>query len=66
MWMGVMTHECTCPDYWLYGACKHALWATMLETGQSPSTDLDARPLAITRRALRALQPMANGQESMI
>ena len=72
LWMGFTIHECLIPDYWLYGACKHTLWATMLETGQSSPANLHPRPLASLRRAGRprrpglALQPMENGQEPMI
>jgi hypothetical protein len=72
LWMRVMTHECTCPDYWLYGACKHVFWAAMLSMGQSPPANLYPRPFASRhradrpRRAGRALQPMENGQEPMI
>jgi hypothetical protein len=40
LWMGVMTHDCSCPEYWLYGVCKHALWATMISTGQIPPSNL--------------------------
>jgi MULE transposase domain len=72
MWMGVMSHDCSCPEYWLYGGCKHALWATMLSTGQSPPPNVDPRPLAGRRRAGRprrvttALQPMSNEQDPAI
>ena len=72
LWMGVLSHQCTCPDFWLYGACKHALWATMLSTGQTPPPNLDPRPLATRRSAGRprrttsALRPMPTSQEPLV
>jgi hypothetical protein len=72
LWMGVLAHDCSCPDYWLYGACKHALWATMWSTGQAPPANVDPRPLASRRRggrprrATSALQPMPTSQHPMI
>jgi MULE transposase domain len=32
LYMGVLNHTCSCPNYYLYNACKHALWATMYTT----------------------------------
>jgi SWIM zinc finger len=34
--MGVLNHACSCPNYRLYNACKHALSATMYTTHQDP------------------------------
>jgi hypothetical protein len=72
LWMGVLSHECSCPGYWLYGACKHTVWATMLSTGQTPPANLDPRPLASRRRpgrprrATNALRPMSTSQVPLI
>jgi SWIM zinc finger len=42
--MGVLNHACSCPNYHLYNACKHALWATMYTTHHVP--------LGVSNRAL--------------
>jgi SWIM zinc finger len=46
LYMGVFDHACSCPNYHLYNACKHALWATMYTTHQDSPRNVDPRPLA--------------------
>jgi hypothetical protein len=55
-----------------YSACKHALWATMVTTGEAPPSHVDPRPLATRRRGGRprgvgrALHVLANAQDPLI
>jgi MULE transposase domain/SWIM zinc finger len=72
LYLGVLNHACSCPNYHLYNACKHALWATMHTTHQDPPRNVDPRPLAGRRRAGRprgigrALETLPNAQNPAI
>jgi MULE transposase domain/SWIM zinc finger len=72
LYYGATTHNCTCPGFQQYGACKHTIWATMETTGEKPPANVDPRALATRRRAGRprsagrALQILPNAQEPLI
>jgi hypothetical protein len=53
LWFGALSRACSCTYFWNYSACKHALWATMITTGEGPPSHVDPRPLATRRRGGR-------------
>jgi MULE transposase domain len=69
---GVLSHDCTCPDFWIYSVCKHSLWATMKTSGEGPPLHVDPRALATRRRGGRprgagsALQLLPPAQKPFI
>jgi MULE transposase domain/SWIM zinc finger len=72
LYFGALTHTCSCPGFMNYGACKHALWATMETTGEGPPAHVDPRALATRRRAGRprgagrALQILPPSQDPLV
>jgi MULE transposase domain len=53
LYFGALDHSCSCPGFWVYGVCKHSLWATMETTGEGPPPHVDPRALATRRRGGR-------------
>jgi hypothetical protein len=72
LWFGALSHACSCVYFRNYSACKHALWGTMITTGEDPPSHVDPRPLSTRRRGgrprgvSRALHVLANAQDPLI